>query len=111
MLKYSDGFKDGDTTFESYSIKKVTAVTTLDPGENLVHATIPATGTYAINLPEPGSMAGKFVCVYVNATSGGTSVTVAGHGYSPTAALTAVGDYNIAFSTGTTWIEIAELST
>jgi hypothetical protein len=54
----------------------VTAAVTLGPDDQLVHATIPAAGTYEITLPFLHERPGARILIRVVATSGGTSVTV-----------------------------------
>ena len=99
---------------ENTRIVMATAAATMNARAKVCLATIPADGTYVIKLPLAQECPGELVLVYVVATSGGTSVTVdtqVAAEFAPTGALTAVGDFCLVISTGTTWIELLELST
>lgn len=88
--------------------KLVIAAISLGVMDQLVHATIPASGTYVITLPPVMAAIGKVYHVRVTATAGGTSVTVEGKGavnYVSTA-ITAVTGFVTVMSVGEMYVEI-----
>lgn len=97
--------------------KQVTAATTLDVRDQIVHVTPPASSTYVVTLPAVAEAAGR--TYYIVSTSDATGTfTVADQddaresgGNYTSDALTTTGDYVLLYCTGDRYIELSEETT
>lgn len=93
---------------DSPNVKVVIATSELEAHEQLVLATIPASGSITITLPPPGANVGKVYHIRCDVDAGGTSVIVADTrgAVAFSKAITATTGYVTAMSTGDMYVSL-----